>query len=226
VFAAYKAKRADDVKDAQLRILYFDPKSNDLVVSFGSGNRALKLGFFNSVEATRAESELSRMVANGDTLANMVVRRMPEYVIRHESQRLSYADVLEHADPNQVRGKIVIVGCAFEGKDVYDGLWVFEHQAEAINTLLTGVVIKPVARSSQFALMVILSLVGVLLKICTRRLSSLRVVLVLIAVVLLYVGGAVYLYAKYGLLLNSLYHIIVFFLTYCLVAKLERRYLK
>ena len=224
-FAAYHGADIVEVVD-------FDPNQTQIIVRFDSGEpTTVKLHLFESdkIRKDRA-SEPNDILDEGDVLANMVIDRTPLSMIRDESRRYSYIDILEHSEPEtltQFQNKIVMVGAAIErlGDFHYDR-WGFEVHADAINTLFNGVAIRSVTPGGQFALMVILGIFGAAIRVRTRHVSRRLGISLLITVLLAYFVGTIYIYTQYRLLLNTIYHAAAILLTYWVVGKLERRYFR
>lgn len=222
-FAAYDG--ADRVE-----IVDFN-QSQDLTIvrSDSPEPNTVRLHFFESdtISAEQA-SKSDDILDKGDVLANLAIDRTPRSMIRDKSRRFSYTDILKHSNPKtltQFKDKIVMVGVGIEGsKDFHDDRWGFEWQADAINTLLNGVEIRSVSPCGQFALIVVLSIVGGVIRTRTSHVSRRLAISLLIIVLLVYLAGTIYLYAQYKLLLNTVYHVVALLLTYWVVGKLERRY--
>ena len=222
-FAAYHGADIVEVMD-------FDPNQTQIIVRLDSGEpETVKLHFFESdkISKNRA-SDANDILDEGDVIANMVIDKTPLSMIRDESRRYSYIDILEHSEPEtltQFQGKIVMVGAAIDGLGYFhDDRWGFEVHADAINTLFNSVAIRSVAPGEQFVLMVILGILGAAIRARTRHVSRRLGILLLITVLLVYFAGTIYLYTQYRLLLNTVYHVVALFLTYWVVGKLERRY--
>ncbi len=222
-FAAYHGADKVDVVE-------FDPNQTQARVRFDSGEpETMSLRFFESdkIHKDRA-SEPNDLFDVGDVLANMVIDRTPLSIIRDESRRHSYMEILEHSEPvtlTQFRDKIVIVGAAIERLgDFHGDRWGFEVHADAINTLFSGMAIRSVAPGEQFVLMVILGVLGATIRARTRHVSRRLGISLLVIVLFVYFAGTIYLYTEYRLLLNTVYHAVSLFLTYWVVGKLERRY--
>jgi len=224
-FAAYR--------DADIvQVVDFDPNQPQVIVRFDSAEpETLKFHLFESdtIHKKRA-SNPHDILDQGDVLANMVIDRTPLQMIRDESRRHSYMDILEHPKPEkltQFKNKLVIVGAAIERLgDFHDDRWGFEVHADAINTLFNGVSIVSVAPIEQFVLMLIMGVLGAAIRARTRDVSRRLGISLLLAVLLVFFSGTIYLYAQYRLLLNIVYHVVALFLTYWLVGKLESRYIR
>jgi CHASE2 domain-containing sensor protein len=221
-FAAYEGG------DEKVRLIDFNHDRKQIMVGFGSeGQQVRKLGFFESYKIPAGEGYLG-VLDNNDVLSYLAIDLTPTETIREESRRYSYTYIRDHPDPEtlrQLQKKIVIVGVENENER-HEGRWGFELHADAINTLLKGVVIRPVAPGSQFALIMILSIVGAAVRTRMRYSSRRLRISLLITVLLVYFAGAIYLYTQHRLLLNTVYHAVALLLTYWIVGKLERRYLE
>jgi len=216
VFVAYEDG------DKAVELIDFDQDRNHIMVRFDSETRQVKkLSFFESDTICEGNDMLSK----GDALANLAIDLTPLSMIRDSSQRRAYTYIRDHPNPQtltELQNKIVIVGV----EDINDrrgDRWGFELHADALSTLLNGVVIRPVAFGGQFALIATLSFVGALIRTRMRHTSRRLRISLLMTVLLIYLGGTVCLYVQYGLLLNIVYHVIALLLSYWVVGKLERR---
>lgn len=224
-FAAYKGTDKVEIVD-------FDPNQTQIIVRFNSAEaETVKLHFFESENIDKDQaSDPNDILDYGDVSAEMVIDKTPLSVIRDESRRYSFVDIIEHPEPEtltQFQNKIVMVGVAIERLRILSGnRWPFEIQADAINTLFSGVAIRSVAPSEQLVLMVILGILGATIRARTRHVSRRLGISLLIAVLLAYFAFTIYLYVQYRLLLNTAYHAIALLLTYWVVGKIERRYFK
>jgi CHASE2 domain-containing sensor protein len=127
------------------------------------------------------------------------------------------------------RGKIVVVGEQTERERLYvlrglvpEARYGMELHADAVNTLLSGVTIRPVRDSWQFVVILLLAAVGAGLHYWDPGPARRRGVLA--GVVLVYLAGAVSLYIGWQLLLNAVFQIGALLLTYFAVGKLKRRW--
>jgi hypothetical protein len=117
-----------------------------------------------------------------------------------------------------------MIGVGIERLDFHGDRWGFEIHAEAVNTLLNVVAIRPVAPGEQLILMLILAILGATIRVRTRHVSRRLGISLLVTVLLVYFTGTIYLYVRHQLLLNTVYHVASLFLTYWVVGKIERRY--
>jgi CHASE2 domain-containing sensor protein len=220
-FAAYNGVHKVEIVD-------FDRNEDQISVRLDPETQQVrKLGFFETDVIDERRSG-SGFFEKGDTLANLAVDLTRITRIGIESQRYCYEDIRNAADPNklgQLTGKIAIVGVGIKRfDDLYGGRWGLGIQADAINTLMNGVTIRSVKPGEQFVLMVVLGILGAAIRTHTRHVSRRWGISLLIAVLVLYFAGTIYLYTQYRLLLNTIYHVISLFLTYWVVGRLERRY--
>jgi len=222
---AYAASKGGD----GVQICHLDIGDDDVVVHFASNAKSgHKVKFLHEQIVKNLEKD--NMVGKDDTVAYLAIDKTPLSVIRDEARRWSYASILNHNEPELLtglRGKIVIVGAAIKRLgDFYGDRWGFELHADAINTLLNGVTIRPMAASGQFSLIVIMSIAGALIGVRATTASRRMIVLLLTTVVLLYLTVTVCLYAEYRLLANTVYHLVALVSAYSITRKMARRYLK
>ncbi|HVF59261.1 MAG TPA: CHAT domain-containing protein [Thermoanaerobaculia bacterium] len=126
-------------------------------------------------------------------------------------------------------GKIVVVGEQTERESFYvrrgvirEARYGMELHADAVNTLLSGVTIRPARDSWQLIVILLMATAGAGLRYWDRGPAWRRSALA--GVVLVYLIGAVSLYIASQLLLNTVFPIGALLLTYFAVGKLKGRW--
>lgn len=191
--------------------------------------RIHEMGGVSYVEKIQQNQPGCPAISRGDRVDTRILNLSPAEPLHRRTLR--YEDLKAPFPPAtaaSLRGKIVVVGerTARERRFVLRGLiperrYNMELHADAINTLLSGVTIRPVADSWQFVLILLMAAAGAYLRY--RNPGSVLRRSVLAGVVLMYLAGAVILYVTSQLLLNIAFHIGAFLLTYLTVGKLQRR---
>lgn len=166
----------------------------------------------------------------GSTFARLLVPLSHKERWRDPVRRLSIDEVLDETSTSgsRMRGKVVLVGVEHPAdvlKTRLDGTpsrFGFEFHADVINALMTEQVVRPVSFTAQW--LFVASVIGIAVvwrhvrygksgRIDTIALAALCATLVTVAVVL---------YASFGWLIDSLYHLAALLVTWWLLAKLER----
>jgi CHASE2 domain-containing sensor protein len=152
--------------------------------------------------------------------------------LREPVRRVDAATLLaEPGAPGSWRGKIIVVGVTHPLDVLQTRLdragpqrYGFEFQADTVNALLTGAIVTPVGFLAQWLLALSMVLAAIAYRLWrvgkSRRLDF--------AVLPLAIGGylaiMVLLYAKFGLLIDGLYHLAAFIVTWWVLAALEKRW--
>jgi CHASE2 domain-containing sensor protein len=210
----------------KVELVDFDKEHRQIVVQFvAEREQGERFRFFESDEILE---KVAGVLQKGDLVANLAIDLTPLPVIRDRSRRYSYTEIRDRRDPEalaQLRNKIVVVGG--QTKDYrYGGRYGYELHTDAINTLLNQVAIVPAGTAGQFIPIVLMSIVASGIRTRTTHTSRRRVTLLLVAALLLYLAGTIYVYSQYRLLLNAIYPAVALFLTFGVVGKLEGRYLR
>ncbi len=193
-------------------------------------SRIHDLGGFSDDEETHSDQPNCPAINPGDRVYHRIIALSSAKPLR--LQRLWYEDLaapLTEATAALVRGKIVVVGeqTARWQRFVLRGLiperrYSMELQADAINTLLSGITIRPASGPWQFVLTLLMAMAGAYLRY--RNPDPLLRQSALAGFVLMYLAGAVILYVTSQLLLNTVFHLGAFLLTYLGVGRLQRRF--
>ncbi len=152
--------------------------------------------------------------------------------LRDTARRIGAENLLaEPPAPGVWRGKVVVVGVAHP-LDVLqtrlDGAgpqrYGFEFQADSVNALLTGAIVTPVGFLAQWLLSLSMALAAIAYRLWRIGKSRRLDIAVLPLTVLSYMGIMVLLYARFGLLVDGLYHLAAFIVTWWVLAVLEKRW--
>ncbi len=174
------------------------------------------------------------IIEKNDPYAELIINYTPLEEL-HE-RRVAYEAVALSAEPDTLRaffeGKIVLVGLELGQEDLRSirrGLraearyGVMLH-ADAVNALLKGVSIRWLGGWGQFFLIVCMAVMGAVLRYAVRTKSPIHRAALLAAVPVVYVLGTVYFYLAHHVLLNGIYHVLAFVLSYWMVQKIKRRF--
>ena len=157
--------------------------------------RLLLAGPNGSIEPVRF-AELERMseaqracpiIGAGAVVANLLIDYSPLDTLRSDARRLRYETLVADPGPDlpHVAGKLVIVGGAL-AVDAYTRLrgpflretrYGFELHADAINTVLMGIAIRPAPNGVQFLLVLAMSLAGAAIATAPRAERRRRMIL-------------------------------------------------
>lgn len=174
-------------------------------------NRIQEIDGVSLVEQINRNEPGCPAISRDDKVGNRIIDLSPA-----QPQALTYEELeasLPAATAASLRGKIVVIG--ERNADM-------KLQADAINTLLSGVLIRPARQTWQFALTLLMAAAGSYLRY--RDLGPLLRRSALAGVVLIYLAIAVILYIASQLLLNTVFHLGAFLLTYLAVGRLQRRF--
>lgn len=175
----------------------------------------------------------ARIIEKGDRVADVFLDLSPRNLLLDRQTNFKDLVKLEPTKLTERFGdKIVIVGERTE-TDMFrvypwPGGWRpgFELHVDAVNTLLRGIVIRPLGWAGQLVLMLALGLLGSLIRIYLPPTRPYMRKCVILAVVVLYLMGTIYVYVVWRVLLNTLYHIVALLFCYQVAGRLERRWAK
>ncbi|HPF59082.1 MAG TPA: CHASE2 domain-containing protein [Candidatus Competibacteraceae bacterium] len=144
-----------------------------------------------------------------------------------------YELIINHPDRNQLdrfNNKIVLIG--IERKEdlfpVLKGLTAEEHYGielhfAIIQSLLSGKTIQPLSSQWQFFTMLVLGLMGGLARLQTRLPSLIFRIGISIILFLVYFAIASYIFQAYRIILNTVYDILAFWVSYWTAGIVKRR---
>ena len=169
----------------------------------------------------------------GDRVADRILDPYPMSVIRDKSRWFSYQDVLA-MPPEKTKilfeNKLVLIGIrnkndqreeirGFSRKNRYG----VEFHAEAINTLMSKVVVRPLGAAGRILFMVFMSCSAALIRSKLFARPFWWTIAAVLAVHIVYSACVLVCFAAYALLLNVLYHLAAFWATYGITARLEKK---
>jgi CHASE2 domain-containing sensor protein len=184
----------------------------------------------SGLEQLRKNQKFCGILAAGDVAANRITDVTPNRMLRRESRRFAYEDVL--TSPNarlaDLNGKIVVVGVEVPGEkfELLRGLrseerYGYELHADSMNTLFQRLTIRPLAAGWQFLIIFILSLAGGLVWVWQPDRAPIRWA-VLVALGALYLAVAIWAYGRYRALLTTVYPLLALLLSYLAVRRFRR----
>ena len=150
-----------------------------------------------------------------------------------DPQRLIEAeDLLSHPpSPDSWRGKVIVVGSRHPLDVLQTRLdsagplrFGYEFQADSVNALLTGSIVTPVGFLAQWLISLVMALSAIVYRLWRVGKSRRLDIVILPLSVVVYLVAMVLLYAKFRLLVDSLYHLAAFILTWWILAALEKRW--
>jgi CHASE2 domain-containing sensor protein len=217
------------------RLEYRRDGASQTVVVETPGQARGRFGYSERTASRRDQGDCLA-IRRGDVVADRLIALSPvDSVLRAPGFYHHYSTVLGEDDPTVLRrefsGKLVLLGAMtprerFRARQVGGGLrYGFDLYADALDGLLRGTTIRPLGPAGQFAIMVAMALIGGFLRYglgAGRR----RAALVLLgAITAAYLALSVYVYGRYWVLLNPLYHIGALWLTFWIAGKAERKWL-
>lgn len=183
-------------------------------------------------ETIRAKfSDRCDSIDPGDTVCDMIIMPTSLGALRAPSRHISYEEVLirsvEQLKPD-FSGKIVLVGGSGEDRFRENRLQPetrcgVELHAEALNSLLNEVSIRPLASIWQLIIILVMGFLGGFIRGRLYNRTSIARGVAAIGSLALFLGTVVLLYGGYYLLINILYPIAAFWLSYYFIGKIDRR---
>jgi CHASE2 domain-containing sensor protein len=211
------------------RIERIPRRENALPIRLPNGETSIAFSLREVVD--RADRECPAR-PSGAELARLIFPLSHRERLRQAARRIDAEKLLAAPPaPGAWVGKIVIVGAAHPLDVLQTRLdpagpqrYGFEFQAEAINSLLTGAVVTPLGFLAQWLLSLFMVLAAIAYRLWrvgkSRRLDWVILPLVLAA----YMAIIVVAYAKFRLLVDSLYHLAAFVVTWWVLSFLERKW--
>jgi CHASE2 domain-containing sensor protein len=181
---------------------------------------------FSDRERIRWASAGCEALAPGDAVGTRIIDHSAPDPLR--ARTLRYEDVEVGAfDADRVAGRIVVVGTAREPFRILRGLSRetrsgMELHADAVNTLLSGVTLRPVPEAWQLVITMVMAAIGGALRTAGLERRGRRAALA--ATALLYLAADVWLYASRQLLLNTLFQLGALFAAYAIVGWLGTKW--
>jgi CHASE2 domain-containing sensor protein len=174
------------------------------------------------------------LIADGDSVGNMLYAPVPAAALRDPNRRFDYAAILAMPPAelvNFVGGRLVLVGG--EHDDVFserrgwfkERRYGVEYHAEAVNTLLNGSSVQYPDTTLPVLLMAVLGFAGSYIRGGFSARSGYTRLIATAIVLLLTLGCTLFLYAAYYLLLNILYPVGAFAISYLLTGRIDKRIL-
>lgn len=225
VYGSYALHAVADASD----IATIPHSERSLLLRRASGESSLPFSLRET--ADRADRDCPARPA-GAELARLIFPLSHRERLRDPARRIDAATLLAEAPaPGNWRGKIVVVGVMHPLDVLQTRLdragplrYGFEFQADAINALLTGTVVRPVGFLAQWLLALAMVLAAIAYRLWRVGKSRRLDLAVLPLAVVAYLGVMVILYARFGLLVDGLYHLAAFIVTWWVLALLERRW--
>ena len=188
---------------------------------------------YSSTREARRFQKGCPIIGQGDRVHSLMIALSPLAALRQDkARRFTYSDVIGRAVPAGVPLPTRIVVLGVESPD--DTLQVpggeqrfgFELHADAINTLLGGIAIRPLGPGAQLAIGIGLALLGGTVRYArpsvTRRWRRLALAVTAVA----YVVIALVVYSRLYLLLSPLYHLGGLLGAYAMAGKVQDRWFR
>jgi CHASE2 domain-containing sensor protein len=168
----------------------------------------------------------------GAVLARIIFPLSHRERLRDPARRLNTDTLLAAASPAPAwQGKVIVVGAEHPLDLLQTRLDVagperygFEFQAGAVNALMTGAIVTPLGFVQQWLLVLVMVAAAIAYRIWRVGKSRWLDVIVLPAACFAFLAITVLLYARLGLLVDSLYHLVAFGVTWWMLLALEKRW--
>ncbi|MDM8553538.1 CHAT domain-containing protein [Desulfococcaceae bacterium HSG7] len=195
-----------------------------------SGRRSIRFSELLNFEQIKGHF---RFIQENDKAASVFLNLSPIEVLEGSPPSWQYDAVINMTDSDLKKnfyGRVVFVGVAIESdrRNVY---WEFlgikrygvQLHAEALNTLLNEVVIRSLGNTGQLYIMIFLGLLGAFIRFKAAPLPRFVRAILICAVLGGYFMSTILIYAWFHILLNTVYHLLAFWLTYWATDKIERK---
>ena len=167
-------------------------------------------------------TEIARLIFPVSHRENL---RDPSRMIRAENL------LAEPPSPGSWRGKIIVVGVTHQLDVLQTRLDIagpqrfgYEFQADTVNSLLTSAVVTPVGFVAQWMMALVMTFTAIAYRLWRVGKSRRLDIAVFPLIVFVYLSGMVLLYVKFRLLVDGLYHLAAFIVTWWVLAALEKRW--
>jgi CHASE2 domain-containing sensor protein len=216
--------------NVDLSIDQLDPANREILADHVVTHQK-KSFHFSMTWKTRRFQKGCPVIMEGDSVHSLLIALSPLAALRDPVRRFTYTGLIAPASvvaPQTFRDKIVLLGVESDDEhfEVPGGerRFGFELHADAMNTLLTDITIRPLSQPMQLVISVMMTLAGGALRY-TQLLSTQRWRrLALLSLVGLYLGMTLFAYSALQLLLSPLYHLSGLVGAYILVGKVEARW--
>jgi CHASE2 domain-containing sensor protein len=168
----------------------------------------------------------------GAEMARLIFPVSHREYLRDPSRMIRAENLLaEPPSPGVWRGKIIVVGVTHQLDVLQTRLDIagpqrfgYEFQADTVNSLLTGAVVTPVGFLAQWMMSLVMVLTAIAYRLWRVGKSRRLDIAVFPLIVIVYLSGMVLLYAQFRLLVDGLYHLAAFIVTWWVLVALEKRW--
>jgi CHASE2 domain-containing sensor protein len=212
-------------------IEYVDSEAGHILLKDPFSRKPRKFKFSELIRIKRDQKGCP-VIEQGDKTAQIFIDLSPVQVLRNPPHRYLYEEVIQSSDANelvQFKDKIVLVGVENRrdrfsvGRGQEDFRSGLELHADALNTMFKGTTIRPLGEGGQLFLMMVLGLLGAFVSCVPSRDSPLLKKSLLLFIPLAYLAITILIYVEYHILLNTLYHVGAFYITYFVARRIEIR---
>jgi CHASE2 domain-containing sensor protein len=185
----------------------------------------------SEVLIARSDEAGCRSIAAGDTVAEEYVEYSKLSALRDPKHRRSYGDVLGGSNVANLENTIAVVGRDVPGSmhfDVARGAASVESRAsievfaDAVNSLLSGKLIRPLGEAGQFVFILIMAVAGAVIGLLADK--ALPRIGLIAAALVAYALVAMWFYSSQHLLLNTVFHVIALITAFFAVVLLRRKW--
>ncbi|MGD8777117.1 MAG: CHAT domain-containing protein [Syntrophobacterales bacterium] len=221
---AFQAYRGAEIE-------YVDLEAGHILLKEPPSRQPNKFRFSEFIRVKRDQKGCP-VLEQGDQAAQIFIDLSPVQVLRNPRHRYLYEEVIQQSDANELalfKDKIVLVGVENRsdrfsvGRGQEDFRSGLELHADALNTMFNGMTIRPLGEGGQLFLMIVLGLLGAFVTYVPSRDSLLLKRFLLLFIPLAYLAITIHIYVQYHILLNTLYHVGAFYITYLVTRRIEIR---
>ena len=214
------------------KVQYFDEEHRQLMVQTPNGQ--VKPVSFSAQLQISGPQKSCPALKDKDTVAFLIIELRPLKLLREYGRRFKYEEVFDLDNGlliDRVKNKIVVVGREAEEDRFFVSQWFgseqrygFEIQADTIHTLLNGTAIHPLGTGGQFIIMLCMAVLGAYAQFPgSLALRVTRRWYYAVSIIGIYLALVAFLFVKYDVLLNVLYHLSAFLIANWWLKKTARR---
>jgi CHASE2 domain-containing sensor protein len=203
-----------------------DQSAYAIVMQSGAA-QVRRIGLFDLERPSAADTPCAA-IQEGDVLANEIIDYSSLSLLRAAGRRFEYMDVHNGTRPlPDLRGTIVVVGAEQAAFPVWRGFGT-EHRyqpevlADAINTVLNGIVIRPASPPIQTLVVALMTVLGACVGAAPLFRSRWKRVAALDIIVAGYVAMSGAFYASGHVMLNTVFHLLALVVSFAFVRFVHR----
>jgi CHASE2 domain-containing sensor protein len=219
-------------RDLDLSIDQIDLDDQEIFADHVTTHHKERFRFSTTSQAQRFQKGCP-IIAEGDRVHYLMIALSPLDALREPVRRFTYSTIMASTPLTSAQGfngKIVLLGVE-SSDDTFqvpggERRFGFELHADAINTLLMGITIRPLSQGPQLAISIVLALVGGTIRYARCAATKPRCRLILLGTVGIYIAMTLVAYSHLSVLLSPLYHLGSLVGAYLFAAKVEVRWFR